>query len=248
VTKFVRYQKDAAVAYGILDGAVIEELRGDLFGVWDPTGIKHPLSAVKLLYPCEPSKILAVGRNYKSHLGDRQAPERPEMFYKPVSALQHPGDPIVIPPDAANVHFEGELVIVIGPHGTIFGVTCGNDVSERDWQNGPHKDLQWWRAKGADTFAPLGPAIVTGLDFGNLMLETRLNGEIVQKQSTADLTFDCAGIVKWVSRWITLVPGDVIYTGTPGSTRAMHPGDVVEVEIEGIGVLRNIVAQSPTAL
>ena len=105
------------------------------------------------------------------------------------------------------MHFEGELVIVIGPHGTIFGVTCGNDVSERDWQNGPHKDLQWWRAKGADTFAPLGPAIVTGLDTSNLMLETRLNGEMVQKQSTADLTFDCPAIVKWVSRWVTLRAG-----------------------------------------
>jgi 2-keto-4-pentenoate hydratase/2-oxohepta-3-ene-1,7-dioic acid hydratase in catechol pathway len=213
-----------------------------LFGARAETGAAHPLAAVKLLFPCRPSKILAVGRNYKSHLGDRQAPARPEMFYKPVSALQNPGDPIVIPPDAVNVHFEGELVIVVGPGASIFGVTCGNDVSERDWQNGPQKDLQWWRAKGADTFAPLGPAISTDLDYGNLMLETRLNGETVQKQSTADLTFDCAAIVSWVSRWVTLVPGDVIYTGTPGSTRAMRPGDVVEVEIEGIGILRNPVA------
>ena len=144
------------------------------------------------------------------------------MFYKPVSALQHPGDPIVIPPDAANVHFEGELVIVIGrrlsrasaeeARAAIFGVTCGNDVSERDWQNGPRKDLQWWRAKGADTFAPLGPAIATGLDFGNLTLETRLNGDVVQKQSTADLTFDCPAIVSWVSRWVTLLPGCLLYT------------------------------------
>jgi 2-keto-4-pentenoate hydratase/2-oxohepta-3-ene-1,7-dioic acid hydratase in catechol pathway len=245
LTKYVRYRKDAATGYGILDGATITEIRGGLFDAHEPTGVAHPIGEVKLLYPCEPSKILAVGRNYKSHLGDRQAPERPEMFYKPVSALQHPGDPIVIPPDAANVHFEGELVIVIGPDASIFGVTCGNDVSERDWQNGPHKDLQWWRAKGADTFAPLGPAIVTGLDYGNLMLETRLNGEVVQKQSTADLTFDGPAIVSWVSRCVTLVPGDVIYTGTPGNTRAMQPGDVVEVEIEGVGVLRNPVAQSP---
>ena len=246
MAKYVRYQSDSAVAYGILDSAhdevTIHEIRGDLFGAHEPAGVTHPLGTVKLLYPCEPSKILAVGRNYKSHLGDRQQPERPEMFYKPVSALQHPGGPIVIPPGAANVHFEGELVIVMGPRGTIFGLTCGNDVSERDWQNGPHKDLQWWRAKGADTFAPLGPAIVTDLDYGNLMLETRLNGEVVQKQSTADLTFDGPAIVSWVSRWVTLVPGDVIYTGTPGNTRAMRPGDVVEVEIEGIGVLRNPVA------
>jgi 2-keto-4-pentenoate hydratase/2-oxohepta-3-ene-1,7-dioic acid hydratase in catechol pathway len=248
LAKYVRYQKGSAVAYGILDGAAVREIRGDLFGAREETGVTHPLGGVELLYPCEPSKILAVGRNYKSHLGDRQQPERPEMFYKPVSALQHPGGPVVIPQDAANVHFEGEMVIVIGPRGTIFGVTCGNDVSERDWQNGPRKDLQWWRAKGADTFAPLGPAIVTGLDYGDLMLETRMNGEVVQKQSTADLTFDCEAIVSWVSRWVTLVPGDVIYTGTPGSTRAMRPGDVVEVEIEGIGVLRNPVAQRPTPL
>jgi 2-keto-4-pentenoate hydratase/2-oxohepta-3-ene-1,7-dioic acid hydratase in catechol pathway len=242
LAQYVRYRKDSAVAYGILEGADISEIRGGLFDPPEPTGVTQTLSEVKLLYPCEPSKILAVGRNYKSHLGDRQQPQRPEMFYKPVSALQHPGDPIVIPPDAANVHFEGELVIVMGAGGTIFGVTCGNDVSERDWQNGPNKDLQWWRAKGADTFAPLGPAIATGLDYRNLMLETRLNGEVVQKQSTADLTFDCQAIVSWVSRWVTLLPGDAIYTGTPGSTRAMRAGDVVEVEIEGIGVLRNPVA------
>lgn len=253
MTKYIRYlTKSSAVAYGVLDGATIREIRGDLFGSHEETGGTHARGDVKLLYPCEPSKILAVGRNYKSHLGDRQAPDRPEMFYKAVSALQHPGDPIVIPAEAANVHFEGEMVIVIGRRvarasaeeagAAIFGVTCGNDVSERDWQNGPRKDLQWWRAKGADTFAPLGPAIVTGLDYGNLMLETRLNGETVQKQSTADLTFDCAAIVSWVSRWVTLVPGDVIYTGTPGSTRAMKGGDMVEVEVEGIGILRNIVA------
>jgi len=249
VTKYVRYRKDSVTAYGILDGGWVREIRGDLFGGREETGAAHALSGVKLLCPCEPSKILAVGRNYKSHLGGRAQPERAEMFYKPVSALQDPEGPIVIPEDAGNVHFEGELVIVIGQRvsrasaqearAAIFGVTCGNDVSERDWQNGPGKDLQWWRAKGADTFAPLGPAIVTGLDYGNLTLETRLNGESVQKQSTMDLIFDCPAIVSWASRWVTLIPGDAIYTGTPGSTRALQPGDIVEVEIEGIGVLRN---------
>jgi 2-keto-4-pentenoate hydratase/2-oxohepta-3-ene-1,7-dioic acid hydratase in catechol pathway len=144
------------------------------------------------------------------------------------------------------------LVVVIGKpvkHATpeqaraaIFGVTCGNDVSERNWQHGEQKDLQWWRAKGSDTFAPLGPAIVTGLDYGNLPLQTRLNGEVVQRQSTSDLIFDCPSIVSWVSGWVTLMPGDIIYTGTPGATRKLSPGDVVEVEIEGIGVLRNPVA------
>ncbi|MFN7992983.1 MAG: fumarylacetoacetate hydrolase family protein [Bryobacteraceae bacterium] len=250
--KFVRYENNSAMCYGILEGNKIRTIEGDLFSAYRETGGSVQLDRVKLLCPCEPSKILAVGRNYKSHLGDRKQPDRPEMFFKPVSALQNPGDPIVIPPEATNVHYEGELVIVIGrsvsrasveeASAAIFGFTCGNDVSDREWQNGANKDLQWWRAKGSDTFAPLGPAIVTGLDGGNLPLETRLNGEVVQKQSTADLIFDCAEVVRFVSQWVTLLPGDVIYSGTPGHTQAMKPGDTVEVEIEGIGVLRNPIA------
>jgi 2-keto-4-pentenoate hydratase/2-oxohepta-3-ene-1,7-dioic acid hydratase in catechol pathway len=204
---------------------------------------------VTLLAPVVPGKILCVGRNYRSHLGTRPQPASPEIFYKPITALQDPGGPIVIPRDATDLHYEGELVVVIGKqvkHATpeearaaIFGVTCGNDVSERNWQAGPGKDLQWWRAKGSDTFAPLGPAISTGLDYGSLLLQTRLNGEVVQKQTTADLLFDCPTVVSWISGWVTLLPGDVIYTGTPGATRAMKAGNVVEVEIEGVGVLRN---------
>jgi 2-keto-4-pentenoate hydratase/2-oxohepta-3-ene-1,7-dioic acid hydratase in catechol pathway len=251
VTQYIRYRYGSDTSYGVLEGETVRELRGDLFG-HEPSGVTHRLSEVKLLYPCQPGKILAVGLNYKSHLGARPQPAHPEMFYKPVSALQHPGEPIEIPRDATDVHYEGELVVVMGQRvrnatleearGAIFGVTCGNDVSDRAWQHGAQKDLQWWRAKGSDTFAPLGPAIVTDLDYGNLLLETRLNGEIVQKQTTSDLIFDCPSIVRWVSGWVTLMPGDVIYTGTPGNTRRMSPGDTVEVEIEGIGVLRNPVA------
>ena len=122
----------------------------------------------------------------------------------------------------------------------VFGVTAGNDVSERDWQRA---DLQWLRAKGSDTFGPLGPAIVTGLDYDDLLLQTRLNGEVVQSQRTKDLIFDVATIVSYVSQYVTLLPGDVIYTGTPGTTRAIKAGDTVEVEVEGVGVLRNRVAQ-----
>jgi 2-keto-4-pentenoate hydratase/2-oxohepta-3-ene-1,7-dioic acid hydratase in catechol pathway len=187
--------------------------------------------------------------NYRSHLGSRPEPDHPEIFYKAVTALQDPEGPIVTPRDSTDLHYEGELVVVIGrqvknvsvekARDAIFGVTCGNDVSERNWQHGPGKDLQWWRAKSCDTFAPLGPAIVTGLDYDTLLLRTRLNGEVVQKQYTSDLIFDCPTIVSYISRWVTLMPGDVIYTGTPGATRKMSPGDVVEVEIEGIGVLRN---------
>ena len=247
--RYVRFDPGSGPPrYGILDGDSIVETQS-LFHHHEPPHLTHKLSEVELLAPCEPSKIMAVGLNYKSHLGGRPQPAHPEMFYKPVSALQNPGGPIAIPRDATDVHYEGELVVVIGKPvrnagrddaaAAIFGVTCGNDVSERNWQHGSGKDLQWWRAKGCDTFAPLGPAIVTGADYGNLLLETRLNGESVQKQYTSDLIFDCPSIVAWVSGWVTLMPGDLIYTGTPGSTRALSPGDVVEVEIEGIGTLRN---------
>ena len=254
VTKYIRYRRGSTTAYGILNGDTVRELRGDLFGDRKETGVKHKLAEVKLVHPCEPPKILAVGLNYKSHLGDRKPPEHPEIFYKPVSALQHPEEAIVIPPTAKNVHYEGEMVLVIGKRvrrasvdearDAIFGVTCGNDVSERDWQGGAQKDLQWWRAKGADTFAPFGPAIAHGLDYGNLLLQTRLNGNVVQKQFTSDLIFDGPTIVSWISQCVTLTPGDIIYTGTPGHTSRMNEGDVVEVDIEGIGILRNRIAAS----
>ena len=246
--RFVRYRADSAVSYGILEEAAVREIRGDPFH-YSETGAVRPLSEVKLLCPCQPSKILAVGGNYRSHMDGRPLFAHPEIFFMPPSALQNPGDPIRIPRDAIDVHYEGELVVIIGQRlrdatpdearEGILGVTCGNDVSDRNWQHGPGKDMQWWRAKGSDTFAPLGPAVVTGLDYGNLQLETRLNGETVQKQTTADLIFDCAAIVSWISGWVTLEPGDAIYTGTPGSTRRIAPGDVVEVEIESIGVLMN---------
>jgi 2-keto-4-pentenoate hydratase/2-oxohepta-3-ene-1,7-dioic acid hydratase in catechol pathway len=209
--KFVRYQTDDGISYGILEGSTVRQIQGGLFGGHAETGATDDLASVKLLAPVVPGKILAVGLNYKSHLGGRPQPQHPEMFYKPVTALQNPGDPIVLPRDSTDVH----------------------------WQHGQGKDLQWWRAKGCDTFAPLGPAVVTDLDYGKLLLTTRLNGEVVQQQYTSDLIFDAAAIVSWVSGWVTLEPGDLIYTGTPGSTRKLSPGDTVEVEIEGIGVLRN---------
>jgi 2-keto-4-pentenoate hydratase/2-oxohepta-3-ene-1,7-dioic acid hydratase in catechol pathway len=248
VTKYVRFRRGNAAAYGILEGETIRELKGGLFD-GKPNGATHKLRDVKLLYPCEPPKVFAVGLNYRSHLGNRPAPTRPEIFYKPISSLQSPEDAIIIPKGSNNTHYEGELVVVIGKRtrdvspaearDAIFGVTCGNDVSERDWQNGADKDLQWWRAKGADTFGPMGPCIVAGLDYGKLLLQTRVNGEVKQKQFTSDLLFDCPAIISWISQVVTLYPGDVIYTGTPGSTSKLSPGDTVEIDIEGIGVLRN---------
>src|ERR1051326_4490658 len=152
VTKYVRYRVNSTIAHGILDGDTVREIHGDLLGKHSKSGKKHTLGEVKLLHPIEPPKILAVGLNYKSHLGTRPAPANPEIFYKPVTALQHPEEPIVIPPDAQDVHFEGELVVVIGKTvrnanreeaaAAVFGVTCGNDVSDRNWQRGSNADRQ----------------------------------------------------------------------------------------------------------
>jgi 2-keto-4-pentenoate hydratase/2-oxohepta-3-ene-1,7-dioic acid hydratase in catechol pathway len=252
ITKYVRYSYGGVVSYGILDGGSVRELDGDLFSSPRETGMVVPLSDVRLLAPCRPSKLVAVGLNYRSHLRDRPVPEYPGLFAKYPSAVIGPEDEIVIPPDATDVHYEGELVIVIGKRAKnisaadapdhIFGVTAGNDVSERVWQRG---DLQWVRAKTSDTFAPLGPVIAVGLDYSDLLVETRLNGELKQSERTRDLIFGVDTIVAYISRYVTLLPGDVIYTGTPGSTSAMQPDDVVEVEIEGVGVLRNMVAASP---
>ena len=153
--RYVRFQVGSKIAYGILNGETIRELPGTYLKFDKPKGATYPLSKVTLLVPVEPPKILAVGLNYKSHLGARKPPENPELFFKPITCLQDPGSDIVIPKDSKNTHYEGELVIVIGKklrHGNreqakeaIFGITCGNDVSERDWQNGANKDLQWWR-------------------------------------------------------------------------------------------------------
>jgi len=246
ITRYVRFRQGSAIRYGLLEGETIRELRGGLFDQRVETGARRKLSDVKLLWPCEPPKVLAVGLNYKSHLGDRPAPKQPELFWKAPSALVEPEGNIVIPQGAKNVHYEGELVVVMGRRAKnvtvaeapnyIFGVTCGNDVSERDWQRG---DLQWWRAKACDTFAPLGPVIAAGLDYPKSRLTLRLNGQVKQSQMISDLLFDVPTIVSFASRHVTLEPGDVIYTGTPGATSAMKPGDAVEVEIDGIGILRN---------
>ena len=242
----VRYSHAGHVSYGLLEGGTVRELSGNLFEPGAVTGRTVALVDVRLLPPCEPSKIIAVGRNYKSHLGERPALAAPGLFAKFPSCLVGHDDDIVFPPGAEEVHYEGEMVLVVGTTARhvqpgsasayIFGVTAGNDVSERLWQK---NDLQWLRAKSSDTFGPLGPAIVRGLDYNDLLVETRVNGEVRQSQRTRDLIFDVDTIVCYVTRFITLAPGDLIFTGTPGSTQAMKPGDVVEVEVEGVGVLRN---------
>ena len=253
VTKYVRYAYNGTDSYGVLKGNAIHELRGDIFETVELTGRTVALANVKLLIPVQPSKIIAVGFNYRSHLGDREPALYPGLFAKYPTSLIATGEEIVFPPRAHNVHYEGEMVLVIGRRARhvsreaaldyVFGVTAGNDVSERDWQSG---DLQWFRAKASDTFGPLGPAVVRGLNPDDLLLQTRVNGEVRQSQRTSDLFFDSSDIISYVTQFVTLEPGDVIYTGTPGATQAMQPGDVVEIELEGVGILRNTIADADT--
>jgi 2-keto-4-pentenoate hydratase/2-oxohepta-3-ene-1,7-dioic acid hydratase in catechol pathway len=250
ITRYVRFEYGGAIRYGILDGRQVTSLEGDPFGEYSMGDLSVDISRVRLLAPVEPSNVIAVGLNYQSHLGERAPAEYPGLFAKYPTSIVGPEADIVRPSDSRNLHYEGELVIVIGKTAKnvsvreaadyVFGVTAGNDISERDWQRA---DLQWLRAKGSDTFGPVGPWVVTGLDYNDLLLESRVNGEVRQSGRTSDLIFDVEAIVSYVSRYITLSPGDIIFTGTPGSTRAMEPGDVVEVELEGVGILRNTVVQ-----
>lgn len=257
VTKYVRYAYDDKAAYGVLDGDQVRDLDGAPWNGGKPTGMARHADDVVFLAPAEPGKVIAVGYNYVSHREDmtheesRPIPEHPPLFLKLPTAITGPDTDIIYPDDATDLHYEGELVLVIGKtaskvsesdaHEYIFGVTAGNDVSERNWQA---NDLQWLRAKASDTFGPLGPSIVTGLDYLDLVVQTRLNGITMQKQSTRDHIHDAHAILSFVSQYVTLYPGDVIFTGTPGATSAMKSGDVVEVEVEGVGILRNRVKKA----
>ncbi len=244
--KYARFQVGGTVSYGIVEGEQIRQIKGDLFASWKPTDKTYPLADVKLLVPSRPTKVLACAGNYKSHLGDTPAHEHPELFFKVPSCLIAAGQSIVVPKGTDEVHYEGELVIVVGKRAKnvsedraldyVLGVTCGIDVSARDWQA---NDVQWWRAKGSDTFGPCGPWVVSGIHYDDLLLQLRLNGQVRQKERTSNMEHGVAAVVSWASRHVTLEPGDLIFTGTPGKTSAIRPGDVVEVELEGVGVLRN---------
>lgn len=250
IVRYVRFTAGGTTAFGVLEGETVRELGGAPWDGGRPSGRTRRLSDVTLLAPVTPGKVIAVGLNFRSHLGTRAPAAEPGLFAKYPSSVVGPGAGIRYPADATNLHYEGEMVIVIGRRARhvsreeapahIFGVTAGNDVSERAWQA---SDLQWFRAKASDTFGPIGPMVVTGLDYNDLLLQTRLNGEVVQSERTKDLIFDVATIVSYLSRYVTLEPGDVIFTGTPQTTRAMKPGDVVEIEVEGVGVLRNPVVR-----
>jgi 2-keto-4-pentenoate hydratase/2-oxohepta-3-ene-1,7-dioic acid hydratase in catechol pathway len=248
--RLVRFQAGDRPAYGILNGDEIAELDGDFFGSLTKLKTRHARSAVRLLAPCLPAKIVAVGLNYRDHAAEigLAVPGEPVIFLKPATTVIGPGDAIRYPPMSAQVDYEAELGVVIrdrvkdiGPDEAkahILGYTCANDVTARDLQK---KDGQWTRAKSFDTFCPVGPWIETGLDPGDLLIESFLNGERRQSSRTAQLIFPVQYLVSFISQIMTLFPGDLIITGTPAGIGPMRPGDEVEVRIEGIGSLRNTV-------
>ncbi|MBI2846738.1 MAG: fumarylacetoacetate hydrolase family protein [Chloroflexi bacterium] len=256
--KVVRFLLDGRPRYGIEEGGTIRPIRGNPYTSFRVGGSTYrlgdgayELEKAKLLAPCAPSKIVAVGLNYKSHAQETgmALPSYPLIFLKPSTAVIGPEDKILYPEASQRVDYEGELGVVIGKKASrvpkekakdyILGYTCFNDVTARDLQK---KDGQWSRAKGFDTFAGIGPCIETELEPDNLKLETRLNGELRQSSRTSDLVFSVGELVEYISGIMTLLPGDVISTGTPSGIGPMKPGDVVQVKIEGIGTLRNHVA------
>ncbi len=244
--KLARYAFGNDVTYGVVDGEWVTPVSGIPFGTRQLQRRRHALADVKLLMPCTPTKVLAIGLNYPSHLGGQAAPTQPEPFLKAPNSFIGPGDAIVLPKGAGRVDEEAELVVVIGKRCSkvaksqaldyVLGYTCGNDVSARVWQKG---DRHAWRAKSSDTFAPFGPYIVTDLDGGNLDIYARVNGREVQHCRTSELLFDIPTVVSFISQAVTLEPGDLIFTGTSGAPAELHGGDVVEIEIPGIGTLRN---------
>lgn len=257
VQKFCRIQVGERTTYAIVDGDKLRELSGDLFGEWQATNKLHAPQDVKLLVPTQPTQVLALAGNYKSHLAGAEIPDKfkiPQPFFKSPSSLAADGENIVLPKDAGPTHYEAELVIVIGKKTKrvskeqaldhVFGVTAGNDISERYWQNDEaNKDVQWWRAKGSDTFGPCGPYILRGGNYDDLKLTLRLNGQVKQEESTSYMIHDVASTVSFISQYITLHPGDLIFTGTPGKTDSIKEGDTVEVELEHAGVLKNKVVR-----
>jgi len=245
---FVRFLLDGRWRFGTLAAGRVLPLRGSIFGPWEEQPPSLPLSSLRLGPPCRPSKIVAVGVNYRGHAREmgHSLPSEPKLFLKPPSAVIGPGEAIRYPVMADRVDYEAELGVVMGRRARgvprekaldfVLGYTCFNDVTARDLQK---KDGQWTRAKAFDTFAPMGPAIVTGLDPSSLLVESRLNGKKRQSASTADLVFDVPELVQFISSVMTLLPGDVIATGTPAGIGPMVPGDVVEIAIDGVGRLRN---------
>jgi 2-keto-4-pentenoate hydratase/2-oxohepta-3-ene-1,7-dioic acid hydratase in catechol pathway len=235
--------------YGLIRENLVTQIAGDFFGMWYATDHAWPLEKVRLMPPVIPSKIVCVGRNYAEHAAElgNTVPKEPLIFLKPPSAVIGPDEPIVMPPESKRVDHEGEIAVVIGRACSrmrseedftqyVLGYTCLNDVTARDIQK---SDSQWTRGKGFDTFCPLGPVLETELDWNNASVATFVNGQRRQFAPATEMIFSIGAILSWISQVMTLVPGDVIATGTPAGVGPLAAGDVVEVVVNGVGTLRN---------
>ncbi len=249
--KIYHFKHNNTIQYGVLKEEELNPIEGSLFGKYRIKGQGIPIGDVLILPPVLPSKIIAVGRNYKEHADERgqQVPERPLIFLKPPSAVIGPNDTIIYPEATRRLDYEGELAFIIKKkvwkleqveeaEDCILGFTCLNDVTARDLQD---KDGQWTRAKSFDTFAPIGPCVSTDIDPSRLRIKTFLNGKLRQSGNTANMIFPVSELLKYISHIMTLFPGDIITTGTPSGVGPMSPGDRVDVQIEGIGTLSNTV-------
>ena len=256
---YIRYAEkgEATVSYGIVHDGVVTRFTAAPWLGGTLTGARVSFDSVVLRAPIEPSKIVCIGLNYHAHVAASfsadKAPEYPLIFLKPSSAIISPNDPIVHPPESERVDYEAELGVVIGRTARhvsvdraadcIFGFTCANDVTARDLQK---KDGQWSRAKGFDTFCPVGPWIVPQLNFNDVLVEAVHNGQVTQTGRTSQMIFNIPFLISYISHVMTLNPGDLICTGTPSGIQPMKPGDTIEVRIEGIGSLHNhMVAAEP---
>lgn len=242
--------------WGVIEDTQVEEISGELTGKWGLSGRSYPLAEINFAVPVEPSKIVCVGRNYREHAAElgNAVSQEPLIFLKPPSSIIGPGELIVLPAISERVDHEGELAVVIGrtcaqlrdgddvrPY--VLGYTCVNDVTARDIQK---REQQFTRAKGFDTFCPLGPIIETELDVADVLVETFVNGNRRQSGRTSLMNFPVDFLIRWISRMMTLVPGDVIATGTPAGVASLAPGDVVEVVVDGVGTLSNSVVAQQT--
>jgi 2-keto-4-pentenoate hydratase/2-oxohepta-3-ene-1,7-dioic acid hydratase in catechol pathway len=252
--RWIRFSLHGKTAYGIAEGDRIVEVAGDPFSGYERTPHRHDLGAVKIEVPAVPPTFFCVGLNYAEHIRAAAAklgiaadlPRQPDVGYRAVNALVAHGEPVVIPPDARKVQYEGELAVVIGKRtkhvseaealACVLGYTIGNDVSERTWQK---SDRTLWRAKNTDTFKPMGPWIETEVDLESLETRVRVNGRETTRFRTNDMLFGVATYISTISRYVTLYPGDVLWMGTDGTSPDLQAGDTVEVEIAGIGTLRN---------
>lgn len=248
----IRYRYENRICYGVLEGREIHRIEGDIYSDYKVTAERIPAEDARLLAPVEPSKVVCVGLNYVDHAKEMNLalPQTPLLFLKPSTSVIGPGDDIIYPQETDRLEFEAELGVVIRKQAKnvpedevsdyILGYTCANDVTARDIQLG---DGQWTRGKSFDTFCPIGPGIVTDLDAGKQRIELRLNGDVKQRSSTENLIFSVPYLVSFISRMMTLLPGDVIITGTPHGVGPMKPGDEAVVAIGGIGELRNKVVR-----